>query len=93
MEKKSFFGMNMTFISSRAAKNCIFHLWLQIFGMNMRYDFSCLPHWGRFKIFQINSDSLVDKASASGAGGRRFDSQCRRHWVVLIWPVGEPPAS
>ena len=24
-------------------------------------------------------DSLVDKASASGAGGRRFDSQCRRH--------------
>ena len=25
-------------------------------------------------------DSLVDKASASGAGGRRFDSQCRRHW-------------
>ena len=27
------------------------------------------------------ADSLVDKASASGAGGRRFDSQCRRHWV------------
>ena len=26
-------------------------------------------------------DSLVDKASASRAGGRRFDSQCRRHWV------------
>ena len=26
------------------------------------------------------ADSLVDKASASGAGGRRFDSQCRRHW-------------
>ena len=25
-------------------------------------------------------DSLVDKASASGVGGRRFDSQCRRHW-------------
>ena len=25
-------------------------------------------------------DSLVDKASASGAGGRRFDSQCQRHW-------------
>ena len=25
-------------------------------------------------------DSLVDKASASGAGGRRFGSQCRRHW-------------
>ena len=25
-------------------------------------------------------DSLVDKASASGAGGRSFDSQCRRHW-------------
>ena len=25
-------------------------------------------------------DSLVDKASASGAGGRMFDSQCRRHW-------------
>ena len=25
-------------------------------------------------------DSLVDKASALGAGGRRFDSQCRRHW-------------
>ena len=25
-------------------------------------------------------DSLVDKASASEAGGRRFDSQCRLHW-------------
>ena len=25
-------------------------------------------------------DSLVDKASASGAGGRRFDSQCQRQW-------------
>ena len=23
---------------------------------------------------------LVDKASVSGAGGRRFDSQYRRHW-------------
>ena len=25
-------------------------------------------------------DSLVDKASASGAGDRRLDSQCQRHW-------------
>ena len=32
-------------------------------------------------ISRINTTySLVDKASASGAGGRRFDSQCRRHW-------------
>ena len=28
----------------------------------------------------ICPDSLVDKASASGAGGRRFVTQCRRHW-------------
>ena len=39
--------------------------------------------------FHISPDSLVDKASASGVGGRRFDSQCRRHWGS----VGEPPAS
>ena len=26
-------------------------------------------------------DSLVVEASASGAGGRRFESQCRRQWV------------
>ena len=25
-------------------------------------------------------DSLVVKASASGAGGRRFESQCRQQW-------------
>ena len=28
-------------------------------------------------------DSLVNKASALGAGGRRFDSQCRRHWGLF----------
>ena len=27
--------------------------------------------------YNSGPDSLVDKASASGAGGRRFDSQCR----------------
>ena len=37
--------------------------------------------------------SLVDKASAYGAGGRRFDPGLSRFGVVLIWPVGEPPAS
>ena len=31
-------------------------------------------------LLHIGPDSLVDKASASGAGGLRFDSQCRRHW-------------
>ena len=30
--------------------------------------------------YRTGPDSLVDKASASGAGGRKFDSQCRRHW-------------
>ena len=39
-------------------------------------------------------DSLVVKASASGAGGRRFESQCvGGSGFVLIWPVGEPSAS
>ena len=35
--------------------------------------------------------SLVFKASASGAGGRRFESQFVGS--VLAWPVGEPPGS
>ena len=34
------------------------------------------------------------KASSLGAGGRRFDSQCLQAvGFVLIWPVGEPPAT
>ena len=56
-----------------------------------------LGRWFRYNhhINMIGPDSLVDKASALGAGGRRFDSQSRSATlgIVLIWPVGEPPAS
>ena len=38
----------------------------------------CLPKLK--SITTTGPDSLVDKASASGAGGPRFDSKCRRQW-------------
>ena len=34
----------------------------------------------RLRVINTGPDSLVDKASASGVGGQRFNSQCRRHW-------------
>ena len=48
-------------------------------------DTSDLGWWSKspnsvLEQYLTGPDTLVDKASASGAGGRRFDSQCRRHW-------------
>ena len=44
--------------------------------------------------YKANPDSLVVMASTSGAGGQKFESQCRKAvGLVLIWPVGELPAS
>ena len=49
----------------------------------LRFDLKNVQDFGNFKLSSMftttGPDSLVDKASASEAGGRRFDSQCRRH--------------